>query len=133
MRAPLPVLLATLTALPLAAGGGGPVVLPNAVFADAEGAHLASFQWSGGCEGPVELTLTIQRAGGPDVRTEPATSVMVPDLCAIACLDCPVPFAWALHGPRVALAGGGAAGLVPVWSLQGPFDEGALEVHSTLH
>jgi hypothetical protein len=107
------------------------VALGNAIFIDSSGAHAAQFSWSGPCNGVGTIILTVSRPSGDDVRTVSATSVMVPDLCGIACLGCPVPFAWILTGTKVALAGGGLVAFeAGAWSLQGSFAEGVLEARA---
>lgn len=116
-------LLATASAAPDAAAA----TPGNAVYATADGASTGHFGFSGPCNGQVTLTLTLDGVSGDGstiVRT--AKSTMVPDLCNIACLDCPVPFAWTLKGDGVDLAGGGVA---PAFSLQGAYAGGALDVH----
>jgi hypothetical protein len=119
------VTLAALTAMPEASAAP----LPNAVFADGTGASPAFLALDGPCNGPVTLTLTIDRVLGADeVRVVSAESFMVPDLCLIACFECVVPFAWTLTNKAegIELAGGG---VVPgAGSLQGTFQDGALEV-----
>ena len=100
----------------------------NAVFVYKDGdASTGHFSFSGPCNGDVTLTLTLDGVlgdGATIVRT--AHSTMVPDLCNIACLDCPVPFTWVIKGNDVDLAGGG---VVPAFSLQGAFAGGVLDVH----
>jgi hypothetical protein len=111
---------------PAAPAGAQTVALTNTTFVDASGAHPATFSFSGPCNGNVTVTLAISRPSGTDTRVVHATSTMAPDLCGIACLDCPVPFVWTIKGGNVVLAGGGVAG--GGWSLHGRFQEGVLEV-----
>lgn len=115
----------------------------GAVFADESGAYLADVAMDGACNGPASLTVTIHRPTGDDVRTADATSFVTSGACGggLRCNDCPpapYPFAWTLEGEGVLLAGGGAGyyenyGYWTVaWSLQGPFQEGLLEIHGVL-
>jgi hypothetical protein len=116
--------------------------LDGAVFVDGSGAYLADFDWTGECNGPGAITVTIHRPTGDDVRQVAIDSVMAPDACfPVTCLDCPpvpLPVAWTMKGEGVLLAGGGSAAydhygyIELVWSLQGPFQEGTLEVHGVL-
>jgi hypothetical protein len=116
----------------LAAASGLPAATAatpgNAVFVYKNGdASTGRFGFSGPCNGDVTLTLTLDGLlgdGSTIVRT--AKSTMVPDLCSIGCLDCPVPFTWVLKGNDVDLAGGG---VVPAFSLQGVYAGGVLDVH----
>jgi hypothetical protein len=140
------LLAALLLALPFAAAPAPATAAPSptgGVFADATGAHPADFALSGSCNGPGTLTVTIHRPSGDDVRTVAVESVSVPGVCGggMRCLDCPpVPygFAWTLTGEDVLLAGGGGAYYFSyrdwplAWSLQGPFQEGVLEIYGVL-
>jgi len=105
------------------------IPLSNATFVDARGPHDATFSWSGACNGPVHLTLVVDTPTGSDTREADGTSIMVPDLCGIACLDCPYPFVWVIETEGL-LAGGGEV-LGPLWGLQGPFQDGFLQVRGT--
>ena len=114
----------------------------GAAFADATGAYLADVSLDGSCNGPATLTVTIHRPAGDDVRSVAVTSTSL-GTCGggLSCLDCPpVPtaFAWTLKGDGVLLAGGGGSYYERyrdwplAWSLQGPFQEGVLEIHGVL-
>jgi hypothetical protein len=121
---------ALLVLAPMAAGSPAGAVAGNAVFVDANGAFISDFGFSGPCNGSVTVSLTINRPTGVDHRSVAAVSTMVPDLCGIGCLDCPVPFVWTIKGAGVQLAGGGVAG--GGWSLQGKFQEGVTEARGLI-
>jgi hypothetical protein len=116
--------------------------LVGGVFVDATGAYLADVALSGACNGDATLTVTIHRPSGDDVRTAAVTSTATPTCGAgLRCLDCPPvpePMVWTLTGDGVLLAGGGAAYYERysdwplAWSLQGPFQDGVLEIHGVL-
>jgi len=95
----------------------------NGAYVNATGPHLASVSVCCTCTGPVTVTVTLADTG--QSFTAQGKSLMSPDLCGIGCLDCPWPFAWAIVGPGVDLAGGGVAG--GGWSMQGAFQGGVLE------
>lgn len=132
----LPALAALATPAQAAASADG------GLFTDATGAYLADFSLSGACNGAATLTVTIHRLSGDDVRSVAVTSTSV-GACGggLRCLDCPPvpePMAWTLKGDGVLLAGGGVAYYERysdwplAWSLQGPFQEGVLELHGVL-
>jgi hypothetical protein len=128
MRAAVLVALALLV-LPFAAPSAPALIeVTNATFVDASGVHPAVFSWSGPCNGSVRVNVDLLDGPGEPDFTFFAKSIMVPDLCSIACFDCPVPFSWTLSGAPGVLTGGGVAGLGAAWALHGPFAGGALEV-----
>jgi hypothetical protein len=112
------------------------------LFTDAAGAFPADFSLSGACNGAATLTVTIHRPAGDDVRSVAVTSSAIPTCGGgLRCLDCPPvpePMVWTMKGDGVLLAGGGAAAYEQyndwplAWSLQGPFQEGVLELHGVL-
>lgn len=126
----------SLAAQPTAAASS----LVGAVFADATGAYIADVTMTGSCNGAATLTVTIHRPAGDDVRTVGVTSTALSGACGggLRCNDCPpAPYAfpWTLEGDGVLLVGAGTGYYenygywTLAWSLQGPFQEGLLEIH----